>query len=44
MKIKEPKNKNYCGIITKIEAVVNLPHFDNVKHGIIFGNKIIINK
>lgn len=44
MKFKEPRNKNYCAVIAKISATVDLPKMNNVKHGIILGNKIIVNK
>lgn len=44
MKFKEPKNKNYCAIISKIDNLVELPKMDRVQHGIIFGNKIIVSK
>ena len=44
MKFKEPRNVNYCAIVAKIDSVVDLPKMDRVKHGIILGNKIIVNK
>ena len=44
MKLKEPRNVNYCAIVAKIDSTVALPKMDRVKHGIILGNKIIISK
>lgn len=44
MKLKEPRNVNYCAIVAKIDSTVALPKMDRVKHGIILGNKIIVSK
>jgi len=42
--IKEVVNSNYCGIVCTIEHLVDLPNCDNLRHAIIFGNKVIVTK
>jgi hypothetical protein len=44
MKLKEPKNKNYCGTIVQITTIVPLENCNNVQAAIIFGNQVIVNK
>lgn len=44
MILKEPKNKNYCATVVKLDKFVELPNCDNVKHAIIFGNSVVVGK
>ena len=44
MKIKEPKNSNYCGTIVKISTIVPLENCDNVVAAQIMGNQVIVSK
>lgn len=44
MIIKEPKNKNYCAIVVKLDKFIDLPNCDNVKGALIFGNQVIVGK
>jgi hypothetical protein len=44
MTFKEPKNKNYCAIVTKVETFVDLSNCDNVKHAVIFGYRVVVSK
>lgn len=42
MKIKEPKNSNYCASVVKIENLKPLENADRVQGAIIFGNQVIV--
>lgn len=44
MNFAEPKNKNYCGVIVRLENFVELANCDNVKAALIFGNSVIVAK
>lgn len=44
LKIREPKNRNYCAIVTVLDKFVTLPNCDNVKGALIYGNHIIVGK
>ena len=44
MKLKKPKNENYCGTIVRINSTIPLENCDNIQSTIIFGNSIIIGK
>lgn len=44
MKLKEPKNKNYCATVVKVDKLVPLEGCDNVQAAIIFGNQVIVSK
>jgi len=42
MKIKEPKNSNYCATVIKITTLKPLENADRVQGAIIFGNQVIV--
>lgn len=44
MKLKEPKNKNYCATVVEIKMLVPLANCDNVVHAIIMGNSVVVSK
>jgi len=44
MKLKEPKNKNYCAVVVEIKQLVNLENCNNVQVAIIMGNQVIVDK
>lgn len=44
MKLKEPKNKNYCATVVEIKTLVPLANCDNVVHAIIMGNSVVVSK
>lgn len=44
MKLKKPKNINYCATVVKIEKLIPLGNCDNVLHALIFGNLVIVTK
>lgn len=44
MKLKTPKNINYCATIAKIDQIVQLNNCDNVVAAIVRGNQVIVQK
>jgi hypothetical protein len=44
MKLAEPKNKNYCAVVVKLDRFADLTGCDNVKAALIFGNSVIVGK
>jgi len=44
MKIKEPKNSNYCANVVEIENILPLPNSDNLFHTTILGNNVVVDK
>lgn len=44
MKLKEPVNKNYCATVSKISSIIPLDNCNNVVHGLIMGNLVIVDK
>ena len=44
MKVKEPRNKNYCANVVKISNIVELENCDNVVAAIVSGYQVIVGK
>ena len=44
MKLKEPKNKNYCATVVVLNTFASLPKMNNVQATYIFGNQVIVGK
>lgn len=44
MKFNEPKNKNYCGVVVKVDQTFPLENCDNVVAAHVFGFQAIISK
>ena len=44
MKIKTPKNINYCAIVIEITKLIHLENCTNVQGAIIMGNQVVISK
>lgn len=44
MKLKQPKNENYAGIVVEIKTTVPLAGCNNVQAAIIMGNQVIVSK
>jgi hypothetical protein len=44
MKIKEPKNVNYCATIAKVTNIIELDNCDNVAGAIVCGSHVIVSK
>lgn len=42
MKLKEPKNKNYCATVVEISILKPLENADRVQGAIIFGNQVVV--
>ena len=44
MKIKTPKNINYCAIVIEITKLIHLENCTNVQGAIIMGNQVVVSK
>ena len=44
MKLKDPKNKNYCATVVKLSTFAALPKLDRVQATFIFSNQVIVDK
>lgn len=44
MKLKSPKNNNYCATVVEIKNIIPIPNCDNVVHTSIMGNLVVISK